>query len=198
MTDKDTPAQYGRSEVDRILRGEPIDDVIRERGDDTRFCSGEYPCEASTAAASLERERNDARDERDAAFLAHAKDRLAASVELAKLTTTRVKAYAVLSRQRDEARGQLSVLQIDDKLHRKYRLENEEELEQLRAQIGRATVQLQELGEQLADVTAQRDLQIAMCPAETENTRLRVENTNLRKQVGRLLNKCIDNLLTSC
>ena len=30
-----------------------------KQDDATRFCSGEFPCEASTAAASLERERND-------------------------------------------------------------------------------------------------------------------------------------------
>ena len=35
---------------------------LREHlADATRFCSGEFPCEASTSAASLERERNELR-----------------------------------------------------------------------------------------------------------------------------------------
>lgn len=46
----------------------PVTAALRERAeraeaklaDATAYCSGEWPCEASTAAASLERERNDA------------------------------------------------------------------------------------------------------------------------------------------
>ena len=47
------------------------------------------------------------------------------------------------------------------------------ENEQLRAQWQEANALVEHLRRQLADVTAQRDLLIAMCPAEKENTRLR-------------------------
>lgn len=49
------------------------------------------------------------------------------------------------------------------------------ENEQLRAQWQEANALVEHLRRQLADVTAQRDLLIAMCPAEKENAQLRAQ-----------------------
>lgn len=45
------------------------DAALAKLNDATAYCSGAFPCEASTAAAFLERERNDAVAERDALAL---------------------------------------------------------------------------------------------------------------------------------
>jgi hypothetical protein len=54
------------------------------------------------------------------------------------------------------------------------------ENEQLRAQWQEANALVEHLRRQLADVTAQRDLLIAMCPAEKENAQLRAQLAQLR------------------
>jgi hypothetical protein len=65
------PDETWQEELDRALvraeQAEAERDALRKKLDDaTAYCSGEWPCEASTSAASLERERNDLAEELDA------------------------------------------------------------------------------------------------------------------------------------